>query len=70
MALDLEGLAASGGSACSSGAQKSSHVMLALYGPEDGHAAVRFSFGRGSDMEDVVRAARITADVVERSRAA
>ena len=69
MALDLEGLAVSGGSACLSGARKASHVIRALYGPEDARAVVRFSFGRGSDVPTVERAARVTADVVARSRA-
>jgi len=70
MALDLEGVAVSGGSACMSGATKASHVMLALYGPDDARATVRYSLGRGSTASDVDRAARATAEVVERMRAA
>jgi cysteine desulfurase len=70
MALDLEGVAASGGSACLSGAPKSSHVMRALYGPDDAHATVRFSLGRGTSAEDVERAVRATATVVALMREA
>ena len=70
MALDIEGVAVSGGSACSSGASQSSHVIRALYGPDDRRATVRFSFGRGSDEAGVDRAARATADIVGKMRAA
>ncbi len=60
MALDLEGIAVSGGSACNSGAQKGSHVIAALYGEADAHATVRFSLGRSTTRADVERAADIT----------
>ena len=70
MALDLEGIAVSGGSACLSGGSKRSHVMAALYGPDDPHAIVRFSFGRGTAPDDIERAAEATARVVARARAA
>jgi cysteine desulfurase len=43
--LDLEGISASGGSACSSGATSGSHVLSALY-PGSKRGAVRFSFSR------------------------
>jgi cysteine desulfurase len=69
MALDVEGVAVSGGSACLSGASKRSHVMAALYGESDGHATIRFSFGRSTTEQDVQRAAEATARVVERLRA-
>jgi len=66
MALDLEGLAVSGGSACHSGAGAGSHVIAALYGSDDRYATVRFSFGYGTSEKDVERAASITADVARR----
>jgi len=50
--LDLEGISASGGSACSSGASVGSHVMRALQHPED-RDVVRFSFSRFTTMEDI-----------------
>lgn len=51
--LDLKGICASGGSACSSGAQKGSHVLNALYG--DGHerSNIRFSFSHFNALSDV-----------------
>jgi len=70
MALDLEGVAVSGGSACLSGAAKSSHVMKALYGSDDPRAAVRFSLGRDTREGDIDRAVSATASVVRRMREA
>ena len=70
MALDMEGIAVSGGSACLSGASKRSHVMAALYGESDGHATIRLSFGRSTTEEDIRRAADVTARVVDRMRVA
>jgi len=69
MAMDLEGLAVSGGAACHTGAASGSHVIAALYGRDDPYATVRFSLGAGTTSDDVVRAARITASVVERIQA-
>lgn len=69
MALDLEGIAASGGSACDSGASKGSHVMAALYGADDPHATVRFSLGHSTTEADVDRVVDSTVRVVERLRA-
>lgn len=68
ISLDLEGIAASGGSACSSGAAKGSHVIRALYGEGDGHATVRFSLGRATTEAHVDRAAEVCIAVVERLR--
>ena len=50
--LDLEGISASGGSACSSGASVGSHVMRALQHPAD-RDVVRFSFSRFTTMEEI-----------------
>jgi cysteine desulfurase len=44
--LDLEGVACSGGSACSSGASKGSHVLDAIGALRPGRASIRFSFSR------------------------
>ena len=68
MALDLEGVAVSGGSACASGASKGSHVLEALYGDAaSGLAALRFSLGRHTTEQEIRRVAQITAAVVERA---
>lgn len=50
--LDLEGVSASGGSACSSGATVGSHVLRALNHTPD-RDAVRFSFSRFNTLEEV-----------------
>lgn len=69
--LDLQGISASGGSACSSGATQGSHVLAALY-PESKRGAVRFSFSKyntGEEVDYVVEklsaliGARIPSDV-------
>jgi cysteine desulfurase len=70
MALDIEGVAVSGGSACASGSAQASHVIRALYGADDRRGTVRYSFGRGSDETAVERAAQVTEDVVAKMRAA
>lgn len=68
ISLDLEGIAASGGSACLSGAKEGSHVIRSLYGQEDALATVRFSPGRHTTEEDVDRAVEVTAVAVDRLR--
>ncbi len=50
--LDLKGIAASGGSACSSGASKGSHVLTAI-GSSPSCTSVRFSFSRFTTKEEV-----------------
>lgn len=50
--LDLAGISASGGSACSSGASTGSHVLNALY-PGSKRGAVRFSFSKYTKPEDI-----------------
>lgn len=53
-ALDLEGICASSGSACSAGSLEPSHVMLAMgVGPLESNALVRFSLGRDSTQQEV-----------------
>ncbi len=54
MALDLAGIAASSGSACSSGKVKSSHVLAAMKVPSELAAgAIRLSLGWASTRQDV-----------------
>jgi cysteine desulfurase len=50
--LDLQGISASGGSACSSGATKGSHVLEALY-PGSKRTAIRFSFSKFNTREEI-----------------
>jgi len=51
--LDLEGVAASGGSACSSGATRGSHVLDAIQALHPGQASIRFSFSRYTTQEEI-----------------
>lgn len=60
--LDLQGISASGGSACSSGATQGSHVLGALY-PESKRGAVRFSFSKYNQPEDVDIAVKVLAEL-------
>ncbi len=54
--MDLEGIACSGGSACSSGATMGSHVLRALDFHEANKSSVRFSFSRYNTEGDIQRA--------------
>lgn len=67
--LDLEGVAASGGSACQSGASAPSHVLTAIGANADGHASVRLSLGHLTNADEVERAAGAIARVASRLRA-
>ncbi|MEJ2005900.1 MAG: aminotransferase class V-fold PLP-dependent enzyme, partial [Cyclobacteriaceae bacterium] len=58
--LDLEGICASGGSACNSGATTGSHVLAAL-GHEDQSGTVRLSFSKFNTQDDIDKAADILA---------
>ena len=50
--LDIAGIAASGGSACSSGSEYRSHVLIAL-GVDEARPCVRFSFNKYNTKEEV-----------------
>ena len=65
--LDLEGICASSGSACSAGSLEPSHVILAL-GVErkEANSLVRFSLGRESTLGEVERVESILPEVIER----
>ncbi len=66
--LDLAGIAASSGSACTAGSIDPSHVLVAMYGNESERirSSVRFSFGYGNTLEQVERAAYDIAKIVKR----
>ena len=67
--LDLEGVAASSGSACSAGAFEPSHVLAALgLPPEIVQASLRFSLGRGTTREEIDRVLDILPPIVARLR--
>lgn len=69
--LDREGIAASAGSACASGAVEASHVLRAMGVPEEAAiGSIRFSLGRGSTSADVDAVIDAFPAVVEKARRA
>ena len=69
LSLDLRGVAASSGSACTAGGIEPSHVIKALHlPPEYGDSAVRFSLGRFTTRQDIDYAVEALADIVGRIR--
>lgn len=79
MALDLDGVAISAGSACHSGAITPSHVLQALAAGDEGgdaqawflrgQGAVRFSLGPTSSADDIDRVLELLPPIVARIRA-
>ena len=61
--MDIEGIACSGGSACSSGSNKGSHVIGALYPGRTG-ANIRFSFSKFNTEAEVDRAVEVLERVM------
>jgi cysteine desulfurase len=67
--LDLEGIAASSGSACTSGSLKPSHVLTAMdLTPEIAQGSLRFSLGLGNTEEDVEYVLGVLPETVNRLR--
>jgi cysteine desulfurase len=70
MALDLEGVCASSGSACMVGSVVASHVLLAMGLPLAlARAAIRFSIGKYSTEEEISATAGIVSEIVQRTNA-
>jgi len=68
--LDLEGIAASTGSACSSGSLEPSHVLLALgLSHQLAHGSLRFTMGLYTTEEDIERVLAVLPPIVARLRA-
>ena len=67
--LDLEGICASSGSACSAGSLEPSHVLVALgVERESANSLVRLSLGRESSMEEVEYVIEVLPKVIERAQ--
>lgn len=67
--LDLEGIAVSSGSACSSGTLEPSHVLKAMGLPHHRTlSSIRFSFGASNTDEDVDRVIEVVPRLVEKLR--
>jgi cysteine desulfurase len=67
--LDLEGVAASGASACQSGAVTPSHVLSAMGRVHDGDAEISFSLCHSTKGDDVAYALLAVALLLNRVRA-
>ncbi|WP_106768454.1 cysteine desulfurase family protein [Paenibacillus faecalis] len=69
MNLDMEGIAAASGSACTSGSLEISHVLQAMKLPENVlRSAIRFSFGLGNTTEEMEYTAQKIGTILKRLR--
>jgi len=67
--LDMKGISASSGSACTSGSLDPSHVLLAIgLKHETAHGSLRVTFGDSNTMEDVEKIVDVLCEVVNRLR--
>ncbi len=66
--FDLDGIAASSGSACTAGSVEPSHVLAAMYGENDERTtnSIRFSFGIFNTTENIEEAANRVVKIVKR----
>ncbi|MBN2721141.1 MAG: cysteine desulfurase [Proteobacteria bacterium] len=70
LSLDMEGIAVSTGSACSSGSLEPSHVLVAIgVSPVLAQGTLRFSMGRGTTPEQIDYVLEVFPPIVERLRA-
>lgn len=70
LALDMADIAASSGSACTTGALEPSHVLTAMGIDRDlAHASLRLTVGKGNTDEDIERVLTVLPDIVARLRA-
>jgi cysteine desulfurase len=70
VALDLEGIAASAGPACTTASPEASHVLAAMGFPaEEGAGALRLSVGRTTTDAEIAEAVRVVPEVLRRMRA-
>ncbi len=67
--LDMQGVAASSGSACTSGSVTASHVLLAMGIPHQiAHGSLRLTLGRSNTEKDVDEFINIMPQIIERLR--
>jgi cysteine desulfurase len=68
--LDLKGICASTGSACSSSSAEPSHVLLAIgLPPQQAHGSLRFTLGKWTTEEDIERVLKVLPGIVSKLRA-
>ena len=66
--LDLEGICASSGSACSAGSLSPSHVVVALGKPNLANSLVRFSLGRDSTTAEIDFVCELFPLIIQRAQ--
>jgi cysteine desulfurase len=66
--LDVEGICASSGSACSAGSIEPSHVILAIGKTESANSLVRFSLGRDSTESEVDFVCAALPEIIRRAQ--
>ena len=64
MMLDMQGIAASSGSACASGVSERSHVMTAMGIAKDDQADLRFTLGKQNTRDDVMKTIAVLKSVL------
>ncbi|MFQ5471822.1 MAG: cysteine desulfurase family protein [Dehalococcoidia bacterium] len=69
MALDLAGIAASSGSACTSGSLEPSHVLMAMRVPEDlARGSLRLTVGKDNTEDEIAYVLETLPEIIERIR--
>lgn len=69
IALDMEGVAVSTGSACASSSHKASHVLLAMgIKPEIAHTSIRFTLGKNTTEAEIKKVIKVLPPIIERLR--
>ena len=69
LSLDMQGVAASAGSACTTGNSEPSHVLLAMgLTADEARGTVRFSLSRFTTEEEVERTVALVREIVPRAR--
>lgn len=67
--LDEYGVAASSGSACTTGSLEPSHVLTAMgFKPEESHGSLRFSLGKDTTEEEIDYLIKVLPKIVEKLR--
>jgi cysteine desulfurase len=66
--LDVEGICASSGSACSAGSLEPSHVILALGKPGRANSLIRFSLGRETTAAEIETVCAVLPEVIRRAQ--
>ncbi|MBU1290279.1 MAG: cysteine desulfurase NifS [bacterium] len=70
LSLDMEGVAASSGSACTSGSLTASHILLAIgLPPEIAHGSLRLTLGKDNTEEEIDYVIDILPGIIEKLRA-